>query len=209
LVSKILPAKEKKVEISRKELKRQRREEERRHKQQQRILRTAGIIVAVVILIGGAVFLISRASQADASLPGTPVADEGRNHIPDTQQPQYNHYPPASGPHYDAPANWGIYDQPLPEGRWVHNLEHGGIVILYKCPSGCPDLVKQLRDFYASAPQSAQWHEVKLVITPYDKMDHQLGIVAWDWIDEMDNFDSARLLKFYKAHLDQGPEDVP
>jgi len=197
------------MELTRREVKRQRREEERRRKQQGKILRVAGIILAAVVLMGGIVLLVVRGSQSDASLPGTPVPDEGRTHIPDTQQPQYAHYPPASGPHYDAPANWGVYDQALPDGRWVHNLEHGGIVILYKCPSGCPDLVKQLKDFYASAPQSAEWKEVKLVITPYDKMDHQIAIVAWDWIDEMDTFDSARLLRFYKAHMDRGPEDVP
>jgi hypothetical protein len=197
------------MKITRKEIKHQRREEERRRKQQRTIFRIAGIVVAAVILIGGAAFLISRAMQAETSLPGVPVADEGRNHIPDTQQPQYVHHPPASGPHYDAPAEWAVYDQPLPEGRWVHNLEHGGIVILYQCPTACPELVKQLEDFYATAPQSASWKEVKLVVTPYDKMEHQLAIVAWDWIDEMDAFDRDRLLKFYKAHLDRGPEDVP
>jgi len=197
------------METTRREIKRQRREEERRRKQQRTLLCIAGIVVAAVILIGGAAFLISRAMLAETSLPGTPVADEGRNHIPDTQQPQYAHYPPASGPHYDAPAEWAVYDQPLPEGRWVHNLEHGGIVILYKCPTACPELVKQLEDFYATAPQSASWKEVKLVVTPYDKMEHQLAVVAWDWIDEMDAFDRDRLLKFYKAHLDRGPEDVP
>ena len=197
------------MEISRKEIKQRRREEERRRRQQQRILRIAGIVVIAAVLIGAVVFLIFRASQVDASLPGTPVADEGRNHIPDAQQPQYAHYPPASGPHFDAPANWGTYDQALPDGRWVHNLEHGGVVILYKCPSACPDLVKQLKDFYATAPQSKAWKEVKLVVTPYDKMEHQLAIVAWDWIDEMDAFDRDRLLKFYNAHIDRGPEDVP
>ncbi len=196
-------------EVSRKDVKRKKREEERRHKQQQKILSIGGIIVAALVVLGGIGFLISRATQAEASLPGTPVADEGRTHIPDTQTPQYKHYPPASGPHYDAPAAWGVSPQALPEGRWVHNLEHGGVVILYKCPSGCPDLVKQLEGFYASAPRSQKWNEVKLVVTPYDKMQHQIAIVAWDWIDEMDSFDSARLLKFYKAHVDQGPEDVP
>ena len=161
------------------------------------------------LLVGGIALLVWRGTQADASLPGKPVADEGRNHIPDTQQPQYKHYPPASGPHYDEPANWGAYARPLPEGRWVHNLEHGGVVVLYKCPSGCPDLVKQLEDFYATAPQSTHWKEVKLVVTPYDKMEHQLAIVAWDWVDELDAFDRDRLLKFYNGHLDRGPEDAP
>jgi len=197
------------MEVSRKEIKQRRHAEERRRKQQQNILRIVGIALVVVAVLGGIVFLVMRAAQADTSQPGTPVADEGRNHIPDTQQPQYAHYPPASGPHYDAPANWGTYDQPLPEGRWVHNLEHGGVVILYKCPSACPDLVKQLKDFYSSAPQSKAWKEVKLVVTPYAHMDHQLAIVAWDWIDEMDAFDRDRLLKFYNAHIDRGPEDVP
>jgi hypothetical protein len=197
------------MEISRKDIKQRRRTEGRRRKQQQNILRMVGLALVVVAVLGGLVFLVMRATQADASLPGTPVADEGRNHIPDTQQAQYAHYPPASGPHYDAPADWGTYDQPLPEGRWVHNLEHGGIVILYKCPSGCPDLVKQLKDFYSTAPQSKAWNEVKLVVTPYAHMDHQLAIVAWDWIDEMDVFDRDRLRKFYNAHIDRGPEDAP
>jgi hypothetical protein len=197
------------MEISRKDIKQRRRAEERRRKQQQNVLRMVGIALGVVAVLGGLVFLVMRATRADTSLPGTPVADEGRNHIPDTQQPQYAHYPPASGPHYDAPANWGTYDQPLPEGRWVHNLEHGGVVILFKCPTACPDLVKQLKDFYSSAPQSKAWKEVKLVVTPYDHMDHQLAIVAWDWIDEMDAFDRDRLWKFYTAHVDRGPEDVP
>ena len=187
---------------------RSRREEERRRKQQQKAIGIAAIVVAAIIAIGGIAFLVYQGARTDASRPGTPVADEGRNHIPDTQQPQYKHYPPASGPHYDEPAAWNFYEQPVPEGRWVHNLEHGGIVILYKCPSGCPDLVKQLRDFHAAAPKSARWNEVKLVVTPYDHMDHQLAIVAWDWIDEMDAFDHDRLLRFYTAHLDRGPEDA-
>ncbi len=202
------------MSVSGKVIKRSRREEGRRRKQQQKTIGIAAIVVAAIIAIGGIVFLVYQGTRSDASSAssasssGMPIADEGRDHIPDTQQPQYKHYPPASGPHYDEPAVWNFYEQPVPEGRWVHNLEHGGVVILFKCPSGCPDLVKQLEDFHAAAPKSARWNEVKLVITPYDKMEHQLAIVAWDWIDEMDSFDSARLLKFYTAHLDRGPEDA-
>jgi len=196
------------MSVSGKVIKRSRREEGRRRKQQQKAIGIAAIVVAAIIAIGGIAFLVYQGARTDASRPGTPVADEGRNHIPDTQQPQYKHYPPASGPHYDEPAAWNFYEQPVPEGRWVHNLEHGGVVILFKCPSGCPDLVKQLKDLQAAAPQSARWKETKLVVTPYDKMEHQLAVVAWDWIDEMDAFDRDRLSKFYKAYLDRGPEDA-
>lgn len=197
------------MERDRQVVKRQRREnarDARRRKQQARALSTAGLIALGLVVLGGLVFFVVRASQTSAALPGVPVADEGRNHVPDTQQIQYRHIPPASGPHYDTPAAWNFYSQPVPEGNWVHSLEHGGIVILYKCPADCAALTQQLKDFFASAPPSAQWKEVKLVITPYDKMQHEVAIVAWDWIDEMDSFDSARLLRFYKAHLDQGPE---
>lgn len=51
-----------------------------------------GIVAAAVVLVGGMAFLVVNAARTEASQPGTPVADEGREHIPDTQQPQW-HYP--------------------------------------------------------------------------------------------------------------------
>ncbi len=198
-------------EMSRSEIKRRKREEERRRKQQQRMLRTGGIILAAVVVIGLLGYFIWKSSQVEAAQPGTPVADEGRAHIPSSQPTQYQHYPPASGPHYDTPANWGVYDTPIPDGTWVHNLEHGGVVIVYKCPSGCPDIAKQLKDFAATVPRSSKWNEVKLVVTPYntDKWQGKIAVVAWDWVEEMDTVDTGKLMAFYKAHVDQGPEDVP
>jgi hypothetical protein len=37
-------------------------------------------------------------------------------------------------------------------------------------------------------------------------MDHKIAVVAWGWIDEMDEFDRARIIAFYNAHVDRGPE---
>jgi len=101
-----------------------------------------------------------------------------------------------------------VYDEPIPEEVWVHNLEHGGIVILYHCPTPCPDLERQLREVYATFPGSKYGH-VKLLVTPYPRLKTRLAILAWTWIDELEEFDRERLLRFYRAHLDQGPEDVP
>ena len=43
----------------------------------------------------------------------------------------YNSFPPSSGPHFQTPAPWGIYEEPIKQTILVHNLEHGGIVIQY------------------------------------------------------------------------------
>jgi hypothetical protein len=37
--------------------------------------------------------------------------------------------PPASGRHLPDWAPWGYYDEQVPDGNAVHNLEHGGVVV--------------------------------------------------------------------------------
>jgi hypothetical protein len=63
------------------------------------------------------------------------VPDEGAKHVTVADIP-YQHIPPASGPHYDTPAQWEFNTSEVPEGTWVHNLEHGGLVLLYQCDTG-------------------------------------------------------------------------
>src|SRR5262245_16387692 len=66
---------------------------------------------------------------------------------PSGTSPKWNTDPPTSGPHYGIAAIFGIYDQPIEKARLVHNLEHGGIYILYG--DDVPDAtVEQLRGFY-------------------------------------------------------------
>jgi hypothetical protein len=38
-------------------------------------------------------------------------------------------FPPTSGPHYPDWAPFGLYDEPVPDGNAIHNLEHGGVVV--------------------------------------------------------------------------------
>jgi hypothetical protein len=42
-------------------------------------------------------------------------------------------------------------------------------------------------------------------------MDHAIDAVAWGWLDEMDQtnpVDKDRILAFYRAHVDRGPEQA-
>jgi hypothetical protein len=131
---------------------------------------------------------------------------EGQNHVEEGSVITYQNQPPASGPHYPVTAPYGVSEQAIPPGYWVHNLEHGGIVVLYNCAEGCPEVVTQLRDAFVSLPRSRQFNRVKLVATPYNSMPSRIAYLAWGKVEELDLFDYDRLLRFYNAYVDKGPE---
>lgn len=158
--------------------------------------------------VAGAAASTTSANQSD--LLGVPIPDEGRVHVVEGSAINYKHVPPASGPHYPVPKNWGIYTKTIAPGYWVHNLEHGGIVVLYDCPSGCPQIVDQLNQAFKTFPKD-KYNEVKLVATPYSGLpDHaQAMAVAWDYQKSYTAFNLQDVLAFYNGHVDRGPEDIP
>ena len=79
------------------------------------------------------------APTVTAPPPGLVQPDMGHVHADPGTTIRYTSCPPASGRHYNAsgigPIRAGYYgpnDTAVPPG-WVHNLEHGGIVLLYSC----------------------------------------------------------------------------
>ena len=156
--------------------------------------------LALLVLLGVASVALAQGKQ---------MPDAGQEHIAPDQKGVYRSYPPTSGQHWgDTWADWTMYDHLLPPEEFVHNLEHGGIVLLYRCNTPCPQLVKQLRDLYTSFPL-ARNGKVKMVVAPDPRIKSPITILAWTWIDELPRMDRDRLLRFYRAHVDQGPEDVP
>jgi hypothetical protein len=160
-------------------------------------------VLAVVALAGVCI-------TAPACGHGKQIPDEGQTHIDRGQSGKYTAlYPPTSGEHWgDTWAEWQMYDTPIPPEVFVHNLEHGGIVLLYRCDTPCSQIVDSLRELYTTFPK-AKNGKVKMVVAPDPKIKSQIAILAWTWIDELPSFDRERLLKFYTAHVDRAPEDVP
>src|SRR6185437_15933397 len=115
------------------------------------------------------------------------------------------HNPPASGPHYPSPKDWGIYTTTIAPGYWVHNLEHGGVVVLYDCPTGCSQVVTELQQAYQTFPKD-KYNEVKLLATPYSGLPNgtQVMAVAWDFQKAYSSFDVQKLQTFYNARADHG-----
>jgi hypothetical protein len=100
------------------------------------------------------------------------------------------------------PQEYRMYDTPLSPGRWVHMLEHGAVVVLYRADLCTADCVQQLGAFYDSAPRSTLVPVRHLAITPYQDMDHAIAVVAWGYQDEMDQVDTDRVMADYKSKVD-------
>ena len=200
---------------SREELRRQRREQmtTRMADMQEASVRQAktrrmaiiGIVVAVVLVIAGA--LAFAVKEATAPLPGEVLADEGQQHVDVGTPTTYATFPPASGPHYPSPAPWQFFDQTLPPGYWVHNLEHGGIALLYKCPADCTKLKADVQQLFQTLPPS-KYGYVKLVAAPNDQFEGEVAVMAWTRRIIQPTFDAAEIRRFYQAFVDQGPEDA-
>src|SRR5262244_1701882 len=68
----------------------------------------------------------------------------------------YIHNPPIGGPHYWVWANWGIHEEIVPRGYWVHNLEHGAVVFLYRpnAPQSIKDAIMRVFNNIPLLPDS-------------------------------------------------------
>ncbi len=165
-----------------------------------------GLAVLVMAGAGGWWLLRPHALPAGPMI-GEHVPDEGYDHVPVGSAIPYRAHPPASGPHYPMPAPAGVYMQGLAPGFWVHNLEHGYIVVLFR-PPAAPGVELRLQEMLRDFPPS-KFGNVKFVAAPYEDMPHQYAVLSWDWRLWLHELDRAKVLEFYRAHVDQGREDLP
>lgn len=180
------------------------------------------IIVAVVVVVSGFVFL--QATQpayacssifdpAEASTPsGAPEPDRGKTHVNPGTFVTYDFCPPASGPHNTtsqfgpiAARYYGPDEQTVPQG-WVHNLEHGALVVLYKCSGDvCSDSTQgQLRQFVQAFPPSpvcgVKAGVVAPVVTRFEQLPHAFAAIVWDRVMYMDTWNAQQVLDFYARY---------
>ncbi|XP_023327604.1 uncharacterized protein LOC111700795 isoform X2 [Eurytemora carolleeae] len=85
---------------------------------------------------------------------------------------KYPHPVPHHGNHRPIWPKFGEY-RFVPAQRWLHNIEHGAVVMLYH-PCTHPILVQQLRDLLTGCIR-------KHIITPHNDLpeDKPLALVAW------------------------------
>jgi len=191
--------------------------------------RTLIIVGVAVIAVGaiGAVVFFNAASPAYAcseewTAPTTPApdpsatprlgyvqADMGRQHIQPGDFVRYALCPPASGRHINAtgagpiaPHVYGPSDSVEPQG-WIHNLEHGALVLLYKCPGdACSDAGQQaLRDFYATFPPGPVCNvpagSIGPIVARFDQMATPYAALVWGEVLPLQTLDTQEILTFW------------
>lgn len=178
------------------------------------------VVLAVALSDAGA-----DAIQSD-SLPGTDAQPSACNpkitnhpllpgvHIaPDRYTPaNYNSNPPSSGEHCGI---WGEYttfvNTPLPRCNYIHNLEHGAVVLLHNCPAGCSDVTTAYSKLVKAFKGDAVCKPARFVITPDPALANKIAAVAWGFTFTADCLDAnatAMLSQFVQAHYGNGPEAV-
>jgi hypothetical protein len=144
--------------------------------------------------------------------PGYVQSDMGNSHRVGSPQ-EYASCPPASGNHYAqprAPIEPRVYgpDDAVGPTEWVHNLEHGALVVLYRGQPGDPGLTeevqRQIRTYFGQIPPSPVCNLATgagdgPVIARFDEMATPFAALVWGRVLPLDTLDTQQINEFWLA----------
>lgn len=170
----------------------------------------AGLLVAIAACSDSAEPTTTDIGACDGML--TVESNTSGDHVPMGSVIDWSNNPPTSGSHYPIWAAWDREYAELPRGYWVHNAEHCGIVLLYHCPDGCPDVVEQLRGVARgmAADSACASPITKRVIITSDPLlpdGVQVAAVSWNHAYTASCFDPY-VETFAREHYRKAPEDL-
>ena len=143
--------------------------------------------------------------------PGYSQPDMGNEHVSTGTKVTYTYCPPASGRHYNqsgaGPITARVYgpqDTVGPTG-WVHNLEHGGVVILYRTDGeGATEAgqtaLRELFDGYPPSPVCGFEPGTNgPLIAPFDDMSWPFAALVWGRVLPLETLDRDAIVAFDQA----------
>jgi Protein of unknown function (DUF3105) len=148
----------------------------------------------------------SEGGACEAIAAAHPI--EGAQHLPICSPLSYGTNPPSSGNHYPQWAEYRTYDRAIPRGFWVHSLEHGAVVITYRCPDGCAADVAAAQAFIDGLPADCGPMARRLILTPDPDLDVRFAASAWGFNLRANCFDHEAFSAFYREHYDHAPESI-
>lgn len=143
----------------------------------------------------------------------TNIPEPDFNHITPCTPITYATNPPSGGNHWPIWAAFKQYTTPVPREMYVHDLEHGAIVLTYRCPDGCPDVVAALGKVFGSQGDPLCLSQpgdppARMVLTPDPLLDTPIAASAWGATYTATCIDIPSLQAFANAHYGQGREQL-
>jgi hypothetical protein len=204
---------------------RPRRFEERPFLERYRGLLIGAVVVAVAVVAAGLVFAgatqaayscslewepTPTASPAAGATPRLGYAQDNMGNSHQVTKPQtYVFCPPASGNHFNVvgqgpikPRVFGPNDSVTPM-NWIHNLEHGGLVVLYRGDSdgATPAGQDRFKQFFESFPPGPICNtppgSLSPVIARFDQMKWPFAALVWGRVLPLEQWDPDEVLQFY------------
>jgi len=122
--------------------------------------------------------------------------DVGAPHAP------YNSSPPTSGPHYEVPGPTEFFTEPQQPETFVHNLEHGEIVIWYN-PDAPAETLEDIEDLVRQEPAAT-------AAIPYTDIESpsQFALTAWGASQHCEQVSQEVVDDFRRRFQGKGPEPI-
>ncbi len=138
--------------------------------------------------------------------------DEGHTHVDVGSTVAYCTMPPNSGPHFVLWAHYLTYDTPVPWSYLVHDMEHGAVLVLYKCAGSCPAVAAQLQAVIDARPVDPLCDpdagiSRRVILAPAPDLDVPVAAAAWQWTYKASCVDAASLGAFIDAHYAMAAEN--
>lgn len=134
-----------------------------------------------------------------------PVPTEVWDHRTNGSPIVWNHNPPASGPHYFFWARYQRHSAEVPVGYWLHNVEHGAVVLLYR-PEVPSEQIAALASVYDALPNDPNCGHRLALMTADSTLPTPIAAVAANFVLSSQCVDADALDAFVAAHRGHGPE---
>jgi Protein of unknown function (DUF3105) len=138
---------------------------------------------------------------------------EVAQHLPICTPIHYPTNPPAGGPHWGIWASYTKYTQPVPHEMLVHDEEHGGVILFYRCAGDCPDVRAALEASFENTSDTfclttSLTPLARVILVPDPDIASPVAAAAWGATYVATCIDRPSLDKFILDHIGRGPEEV-
>lgn len=199
---------------------------EQKAAKRKRLLQIAGGAVVGAVVVVGVVLAIAGGNDGKRDSKGLAAAakaagcivksfpDEGAAHVTkNLTAADFKTNPPTSGDHNINPAGDGIYpaDNEPEIQNWVHTLEHGRIIFMYK-PGTDADRIATLQTLFNEPVLSSGKGYHTVLMQNNTKMPFEVAAVAWRHYVGCPKFTDqsiAALRDFRRVYVDTAPEKIP